>query len=199
VTHHIKDTPDSVAALVESIQEGEDVEESFEKLFRLFYPRIYRSFPATVGAEDRSDLTQDVFIRVYRCIGRAPADEERFAAWIHRIAKNLYLNWLRYWKAGQRDAPLVSLSGEVAPLRALGSDRQTLSRELEDMLGHALSQLTRRQRTCLLLHIQGYSNQEIATATGRSVETVKTHLKAARRSLKSNTGYLLGPADFGTS
>lgn len=184
------DASEPIAALIERVRRGgDDAESSFEQIFSRFYSRVHRSFPPRVGMADRDELTLDVFERVYRGIGRAPTDEGGFERWIHRIAKNIYLNWLRYKSAAMRHAAEVPISDESASgaLTPVASDdpvARAISREALDSAARAIRRLPQMQRRCLLLSASGFSNSEIAAKVACSVNTVKSHLRVARAKLR---------------
>lgn len=185
-------TPEPITLLIERIRRGEDVEASFQRLFSIFYPRVYRSFPPRVRTTDREDLTLDAFERVYKNIGRAPTDESGFARWLHRIAKNLYINWIRYQAAAKREAVEVSIpderdSGALVPVASDNPEMLAVSRESLDHLGKAIRELAPAQRRCVLLFAFGFTVAEIAAETSSSVNTVKTHLQMARARLRRMT------------
>lgn len=180
---------------IEQLRSGVDKEQSFRVVFDRYYVPVQRFFAKRVfSSEDRLDLTQETFLRVYKGIGGFRGDAQ-FGTWLFRIAHNTYLKWLR-----QADRPEISLPGEdndefdngppsndPTPLDdALDHQRQLLVRE-------AIGDLPDQMRRCTQLRIeQDLSYREIATTMRLSIETVKVHLFQARKKLKKS----LGDIDF---
>lgn len=148
--------------------------------------------------QDRADLAQEVWIRVYRNINRLN-EPVKFRGWLSRIATNLFYDELRKRK---RVKPAISLD---APRRVddgeidwdLESDypspSDTLStNEFYDHLREAIADLPESFRTTIVLReIEGLPYEEIAEMTGVSLGTVKSRIARARAKLQSLLqGYL---------
>jgi len=180
---------------VADFQHGVDREASFRVLFDSFYEPTRHFLARRVSSpEDRLDLTQETFLRVYRGL-EGYRGEAQFGTWVFRIAFNTYLKWLRRSQTDDQDPDGVkgveealiawedeqpiAVSTEPSPLdHALQSERRTLLR-------HAIEELPEQMRRCIELRVyQGLSYREIAVVMRRSIETVKVHLFQARKKLK---------------
>src|SRR6185295_15254997 len=104
----------SAGAIIEELT-GSRREESFHRLFDLYYGRVFRFFAKRgIPSEDCRDLAQDTFIGIYRGIGSFRGEAE-LDAWIFRIAANLYRKRLRWGAAEKRAGIAVALDGAAAP------------------------------------------------------------------------------------
>jgi RNA polymerase sigma-70 factor (ECF subfamily) len=190
------DDQDPSLLLIDRIQKGIDVDESQRQLFNLHYRKVvnyfrHKGFPS----EESRDLTQDVFLRVFKAIDTFRR-ESRFERWLFEIQTNVFRNAIRGKKAEKRDAPVVSLDSSPESERAPGSgldpvsDERTaletmVERERRARLHTALQKLPRQMRTCCeLRYVSGLKYHEIATTMKISIETVKAHLHQAGKRLK---------------
>src|SRR5258706_16140342 len=94
---------DDPIKLIEEIQAGIRIEENFGKLFKRFRGRVHSYFRRKGSShEESSDLTQDVFLRVFKGIADFRR-ESRFERWLWEIANHVYLNEIRRRKTDKRD------------------------------------------------------------------------------------------------
>lgn len=143
-----------------------------------------------LGDRDEAlDLSQDVFIRVFRTIGQFRG-QSALRTWIYRIAINQARNRHRFWRRRRR-ADQVSLDDHVAAHGDFkcgaesGPDRILAQKELADRLKRALDALPFDQRTVIVLReVDGLSYEEIAFSLGVAVGTVKSRLTRARHMLR---------------
>lgn len=152
--------------------------------------------------QDRSDLVQEVWIRVYRHIKRLQ-EPMKFRGWLSRIATNLFYDELRKRKRNRHplslDARLTVEDGEMdweIASEMPGPDEALTTREFYDQLRAAVADLPEVFRmTIVLREIQGMAYEEIAEITGVSLGTVKSRIARARLRLQSQLqGYLDGNA-----
>ncbi|ABG53362.1 RNA polymerase, sigma-24 subunit, ECF subfamily [Trichodesmium erythraeum IMS101] len=141
--------------------------------------------------QDRSDLAQEVWIRVYRNI-RGLQEPAKFKSWLSRITTNLFYDELRKRKRItpplSLDAPLTLDDGivdwEIATDKP-GPEEQLTTQEFYDHLRDAIAQLPEVFRvTIILREIQGLSYEEISEITGVSLGTVKSRIARARQRLQ---------------
>lgn len=199
----------SVIRLVEQWQDGVNREGNFRCLFDLFYRPVFgffqkRGFPT----EQCRDLTQEMFVRVYKGIGEFRR-ESSFETWLFLIAANVYRNALRHEAVGKRAGRHVSLGETHEEAAAADSSpdgkgglqladdmrpdplARIIDGERRLVLRQAVESLPEQMRRCLALRVyQELSYQEIAVVMRLSVETVKAHLYQAHRQLKDKlAGY----------
>ena len=143
-----------------------------------------------LGDRDEAlDLSQDVFLRVFRTIHRFRG-QSSLRTWIYRIAVNQARNRHRFWRRRHR-ADQVSLDQHIAAHGEFHSrgesipDRVLAQKELGQKLQTALDHLPFDQRTAIVLReIDGLSYEEIAFSLGLAVGTVKSRLTRARQALR---------------
>lgn len=152
-------------------------EEAFAALVRLHHRRAYAVARAIVlSHEDAEDAVQDGFLHAFRALDRFHSDQP-FGAWLNRIVANASLDLVRRRKV--RDAD--ELPETVAlPFRDPGE-----SDELRRRLGDALTHLTDRQRSVIVLHdVEGYTHGEIGSLLGIPEGTARSDLHHARAALR---------------
>jgi RNA polymerase sigma-70 factor (ECF subfamily) len=143
--------------------------------------------------QDRSDLAQEVWIRVYRNIKRLQ-EPEKFRGWLSRIATNLFYDELRKRKRVSHplslDAPHMTEEGEMDWEIAADDpspDEDLTTREFYEQLHLAIADLPEAFRTTIVLReIEGMAYEEIAEITGVSLGTVKSRIARARSRLQAH-------------
>jgi RNA polymerase sigma-70 factor (ECF subfamily) len=156
-----------------------DFEAAFVELFATEFPRLFRYLDRLSGEPDlAADLAQDALLRLYRR-GSLP-DSPR--AWLITAALNLFRN-----ARTTRSRRLRLLTPERAahaladpaplPGAAVGSNPTRVRR--------ALDALPERERSLLLLHVEGYSYREIAGVLDLNEASVGTLLARARRAFRA--------------
>lgn len=184
---------ESMAVLIERTLTG-DVR-AFEKLVSQHYARVHAYASRMVGADAADDVAQDVFLRVYKSLASYRGDAS-FTTWLHRIAHNTCLDYVRRQRRERlRSLPLDGSdeSDDFAPIRWLaaqggeGADPQEEAeiRELHEKVHRALMRLPDKHRAVLVLHdVHGFRYDEIKDIVGCSLGTVRSRLHYARRELK---------------
>lgn len=142
--------------------------------------------------QDRADLAQEVWIRVYRNINRLQ-EPVKFRGWLSRIATNLFYDELRKRKRIAHplslDAPRMVDDGEmdweIASDNPSPADDMS-TREFYEQLRTCIADLPEVFRTTIVLReIEGMAYEEIAEITGVSLGTVKSRIARARSRLQS--------------
>jgi RNA polymerase sigma-70 factor, ECF subfamily len=140
--------------------------------------------------EEALDLSQEVFLRVFRTIHRFRG-QSSLRTWIYRIAVNQARNRHRFWRRRHR-ADQISLDqhieahGDVFSGLGPTPERVLAQKELAERLRVALDRLPFDQRTAIVLReVDGLSYEEIAYSLGLAVGTVKSRLTRARQALRA--------------
>ncbi len=174
------------------LQVRADVPGAFEAVVDLYQNRLMGVLVPMIGrVEEAEDLTQDVFLRVYRA-RKAYRPQAKFATWLFTIANNLALNHLR----GRNRNPAAGLGvladdsqalrlEERAPAREGTASTQLRKVELSEVVREALENLGEDQKMAVLLNkFEEMSYAEIAQVMGRSEAAVKSLLARARTNLR---------------
>jgi RNA polymerase sigma-70 factor (ECF subfamily) len=186
------------ACLIAAFKEGSHA--AFQVLVRRYEGRVFNLCLRMVNDEvESTDLTQEVFLKVYRSIGNYQHDYA-FYTWVYRIAVNACIDYMRKRK---RHGNTVSLcvagrEGEREAGREMDipdasgiPDALLEQAQLRSMMMDAIGQLSDKLRTIILLkEVEGFTYEEIADVLGCSRGTVKSRLFRARERLRE----LLGPA-----
>jgi len=154
--------------------------ESFNQLVGRWEHRIFALAYRVIGREeDAKDVCQETFLRAFRGIKKFEG-KAKFSSWLYRIALNLCRDWLR---RDRRSAVIVSLENEEQADACLFDDksenaeRHVVRRDMQRVLGQAMSLLTEDQRaTIVLKEFHGLTFQAIADLQGCPLSTVKTRL-----------------------
>jgi RNA polymerase sigma-70 factor (ECF subfamily) len=169
--------------------------DAFEALVRRYQSRIIglaRSY--TGNAADAEDLAQEVFVRVYRSLGRFRG-ESSFRTWLYKVALNVARS--HHARRG-RQQPVWGDSGadDRRPFDppADGPDME-VSLVRRDAIERALADLPDDLREAVTLRdVHGLDYREIADATGAPMGTVESRIFRARQRLRRSLARLLGDA-----
>lgn len=195
----------ATAEIVCELQSRHNEEANFRVLVDRYYDQVKRFLRRKgLSTEDADELTQDVFISVYKNVG-ALNEPSQFQAWLFRIALNAFRNHIERGHAKKRDGIHVELAegpaddnwGQGRRAVVLASDddpaRNLIDNERKAAAYAAIEALPDQMRRCLQLRLaEELSNQEIALAMGISINTVKAHLQQARKVLAEKLQARLG-------
>jgi RNA polymerase sigma-70 factor (ECF subfamily) len=186
------DASASDADLVQQALQGATA--AFHQLTLRYYRPVGGFILKRVGRYDLvEDLVQETFLEAFEALkaGRGP---RHFSSWLFGIAQNRCYKWLR------RKRPVLFDPSDAPEPAAAASDHAFLD-ELEEQqkrlaqLDRQLQNLSEDTRRLLeLKHRDGKTCEEIATATGRPVGTVKSLLARTYRSLRLALAPLAGEA-----
>lgn len=174
-------------SLVRAFQEGD--EKAFEEIIRRYQRQVANVIFLTMGSRnDLEDLTQEVFLRVYKSIGTVNVELSLFS-WIYRIALNLCIDELRRKKIKRMlslDTSEESASDHSPMLQdsSRASD-DLMADEKKEQILDALHRLTPAHRTALVLReYEDMSYKEIAETLHITEQAVKSRIFRARDELK---------------
>ena len=145
--------------------------------------RVYRlAYRLTGNVPDAEDLTQEVFVRVFRSLPTYTPGT--FEGWLHRITTNLFLDMARRRQRirfeGLGDDAAGRLSGdEPTPAQAFDA------RHLDGDVQQALAALAPEYRAAVVLcDIEGLSYEEVASTLGVKLGTVRSRIHRGRAQLR---------------
>jgi len=156
---------------------------SWEDVVREHGNRVYRlAYRLTGNAHDAEDLTQDVFVRVFRSL--ADYTPGTFEGWLHRITTNLFLDRMRRQQKIRFDAlpeDTERLAGREASPEAVYTEAH-----LDADIEAALAALPPDFRAAVVLcDIEQLSYEEIAQTLGVKLGTVRSRISRGRAMLRA--------------
>ena len=182
---------DQELGLIEELREGS--EGAFDSLMSIYQLPIYNfAYRLLEDPGDAADVTQEVFLKVFRSIGEFRA-ECSLKTWIYRIAVHEASNLRRWFFRHRRRELSLEENEEGRPaFRDVLADTQesqyemVLRRERMQAVEKALSQVKESFRVAVVLRdIDGLSYEEIAEITQVSLGTVKSRILRGREALKT--------------
>jgi RNA polymerase sigma-70 factor (ECF subfamily) len=175
--------------LIRQLKSGDET--AFRLLVDTYQKFVLNScYKFVYNRETAEDLTQEVFIEVYRSINLFRADS-KLSTWIYRISITKSLDYLKGQKRKKRFAILKSLFGEdEVEERISAPDNNSPDKILENndrlkVLSWALSKLPENQRIAFTLSKSAdVSYKEISEVLGVSVSSVESLIHRAKQNLK---------------
>ena len=168
-------------AAIDACRRGE--REAFDELVLLYQRKIYGlCYRYVNNHEDANDLTQEVFLKAWKAIGRFRG-QSAFSTWVYRIGVNACLNFL-----AKRRLPTQELA-DALPDAGVRVDQRMESQDEARRVREAVERLPEKQRATLILKIyQELTHQEVAQVLGSTVGTVKANLFHALGNLRKLVG-----------
>lgn len=156
---------------------------SWEEVVRLHSARVYRlAYRLTGNVHDAEDLTQEVFVRVFRSLSSYRPGT--FEGWLHRITTNLFLDGVRRKKRVRFD-PLAEDAHDRLAGREPDPSRVYEDTHFDDDVQRALDALAPQFRAAVVLcDIEGLSYEEVATTLGIKLGTVRSRIHRGRAQLR---------------
>jgi RNA polymerase sigma-70 factor (ECF subfamily) len=184
------------ASLVADLKAGS--EEAFALLIAQYHQPLYSLIARSINdPADASDITQEVFIKVFRSI-RGFHGDASLRTWLYRIALHEASNQRRWWSRHKRQEITIDSTsesdeeGDSLCLSATLADQsdspyeQAVQAESREHLEAALRQLPEAYRTVVVLReIEGFAYEEIAEILDVQLGTVKSRLTRGRSALRS--------------
>ncbi len=160
-------------------------QEALKILIERYTPEIYNFVIRFVGATNAPDVTQDVFIKVWRNIKKFKVKRAQFKTWLFTIARNTTTDFLRKKKStvfSDLDTEEDSFSESIQDETIL-PDVAIVKLEDTKLLNELLSQLPTDYQTVLMLYYQeDMTFKEIGKVLGKPLNTVKNyHFRAIKR------------------
>jgi RNA polymerase sigma factor (sigma-70 family) len=156
---------------------------SWEDIVEQHSARVYRlAYRLTGNVHDAEDLTQDVFVRVFRSLHTYRPGT--FEGWLHRITTNVFLDRMRRKQRIRMDA-LSEESAARLPSRGPGPEQAYDDTHLDDDVQRALDALSPDFRAAVVLcDIEGLSYEEVAATLGIKLGTVRSRIHRGRAQLR---------------
>ena len=165
-------------SLIQKIKEGD--RSSWNMLIDKYSKSVYNiALNFCRNPEDASDITQDIFIKIFKNINRV--DEKfNFTSWILKVSKN---HCIDYWRKNKKNQPMIEYSDKT-----FGEENSPEKKYLKDNdimnLRKMLSKLKPDTRMLIILRdIRGHSYKEISEIMDVPEGTVKSGINRARLKL----------------
>ncbi|MBV9507428.1 MAG: sigma-70 family RNA polymerase sigma factor [Acidobacteriia bacterium] len=175
---------DPESTLVSRCLSGDET--AWEQLVRRHTRTVYGlCYRFTGGAHEAQDLTQEVFLRVFRTLKSFRSAEGSFATWLARLTRNLLIDHYRRTRQErvtdsieERLPVIEEVAGEGRPDKALAG------REASDILQASLQRLSPDLREAVILRdLQEMEYREIAQVLNIPEGTVKSRINRGRAEL----------------
>jgi len=156
---------------------------AFEIIYQRYNRRTYSlALRMTQSQTEAEDLTQEVFIQLFRKIGSFRGDSA-FSTWLHRMTVNQVL--MHFRKRSVKNEK-TSEDGEMPEQAVAGSVNPGKMQVIDKIaLKDAIAELPKGYRNVFVLHdIEGFEHEEVARMMGISVGTSKSQLHKARLKLR---------------
>ena len=171
--------------LIERCLGGEEA--AWEDLVRVHTRRVYAICYRFTGSDSGAqDLTQEVFLRVFRSLKSFRAGEGSFTVWLARLTRNLLID---HYRRTRLERVTESIEGQLPMLEertAMSARTEGLvaGREASDLLQGALQKLSPELReTVILRDLEELEYREIAQVLNVPEGTVKSRLNRGRAEL----------------
>ena len=170
------------AELVRRCRAGDGA--AWEEIVQTYSRRVYNlAYRFTSRADSAEDLTQDVFVRVYRSLEQYNPKQGDLQNWLMRLARNLIIDDYRKRQRAPQDEIADDLEDHKYHLRSAGNSvqREMERRELGAQVQAGIDKLSADLRTCVILRdIEELSYQEIVDLLKIPEGTVKSRINRGR-------------------
>ena len=167
---------------------------AWEEIVQRYHRRIYNICYRFAGsADDAQDLTQDVFVKMYRTLKSYDLERGAFMTWVTTITRNLLVDHFRKTKQDRITDSLDSVASEHEDAMPVGEqiadkgqtpDARMQSREAGKTVHMALQKLSPELREAVILRdLQDMDYKEIATVLRVPEGTVKSRINRGRAEL----------------
>lgn len=157
---------------------------AWEDVVTTFSRRIFNlAYRFTSSVEAAEDLTQEVFIRVYRSLDQYDAKQGDLANWLMRLARNLIIDDYRHRQRNPQNSMADAVDDHHYHLRAVGNSahREMERKELAAQVQEGIDKLPEDLRTCVILRdIEELTYQEIVDVLKIPEGTVKSRINRGR-------------------
>lgn len=161
--------------------------QAFDEVYARFEGMVYNLACRLSGnPEEAADLTQEVFLRVYRHLGSF-GGRSSLKTWIFRIAINHCRDRLSRWRPLTTPIGEAAGDGEVAyPDPARGPEELAVAADEGRRVAAGLARLPHAFREAVILRdIEGLSYEEIAEVLGVRIGTVRSRIARGREQLRA--------------
>ena len=170
------------AELIRRARSGDGA--AWEEIVSGFSRRIFNlAYRFTSSPDAAEDLTQEVFIRIYRTLDQYDSKQGDLANWLMRLARNLIIDDYRHRQRNPQNSMADAVDDHQYHLRAVGTSAQKEieRRELANQVQEGIDKLPDDLKTCVILRdIEELSYQEIVDVLKIPEGTVKSRINRGR-------------------
>jgi RNA polymerase sigma-70 factor (ECF subfamily) len=171
------------AELVARCRSGD--RQAWDTIVRYRHARIYGlAYRFTGRADEAEDLTQEVFLKVYRTLHLYRSESGGLETWIVRVARNHFIDHYRKYKVEKtRTTPLEDhFDLAASPTTRIETPAEALDRkEAGDRVHRLLQKLPEDQREAVVLRdLEELTYEEIADLLKLPIGTVKSRINRGR-------------------
>jgi RNA polymerase sigma-70 factor (ECF subfamily) len=182
--------------IITSVLEGRT--RDFEILIHRYSGKIINFINSMTSDRDEAQsIAQDVFLKIYQNLPYYEK-QNKFSAFIFKIAKNMTLNWLNRQKRTVFFSRLLGREFNQAPFRQAPVHAIDLEQsERDEKISQNLRSLPEEQRIALILKIYlEFSYKQIREISGWSIPKIETLISRAKSRLKKNITLQENNSDF---
>jgi RNA polymerase sigma-70 factor (ECF subfamily) len=170
------------AELVRRARAGDGT--AWEDIVSGFSRRIFNlAYRFTSSVDAAEDLTQDVFIRIYKTLDQYDSKQGDLANWLMRLARNLIIDDYRHRQRNPQNSMADAVDDHQYHLRAVGTSahKEVERKELAAQVQQGIDKLPDDLRTCVILRdIEELSYAEIVDVLKIPEGTVKSRINRGR-------------------
>ena len=186
------DDNQAVNALVRRCVAGDSA--AWQEIVQQYHRRIYNICYRFSGSpDDASDLTQEVFIKIYRTLGTFDGSRAAFMTWVTTVTRNLLVDHFRKGKYDRVTESLEAAPGgqedgltlvEQLQDQSISPERRVQRLQVQKVVHEALQKLSPELREALILRdLQDIDYKEIAQVLKIPEGTVKSRINRGRTEL----------------
>jgi RNA polymerase sigma-70 factor (ECF subfamily) len=183
-------TQEIVNSIINRVLSGEI--NAFEELIEMYKGHVFKIISKRIPSQDIDHLAHEVFVKAYQSLDRFKG-KSPFENWLARIT---VFSCYDYWKAKEKDglvtAPMLDADHtEWLELASTGQAaeafiKETYKQEIEELVEHALQQLSVDDRIVLeMYYIEQWSMKEIGKTLNWSLPKVKIRTMRARKKMRN--------------
>jgi RNA polymerase sigma-70 factor (ECF subfamily) len=161
---------------------------AWDGIVRQYNQRIYNlAYRFTGRFDEAEDLTQEIFLKVYRTLNSYRPESGALVTWIVRVGRNHIIDHYRKFKTERTHTDSLEVEYEKAeenPARYANPAQALEQRELSERVHHALLKISEDLREAVILRdLEEFTYEEIASMLDLPLGTVKSRINRGRAEL----------------
>lgn len=165
--------------IIKQAQNGDKI--AYLKIIEHYHPMVEKfAYQSGVYAQDINDVTQEVFIKLYRFLSQF--DDSKFTTWLYKITVNTASD---YYRKAKREQARQQKLQQQSTIPVLTPEQQLLRFEEDQQLHNCLQQLDEKYRyPIILFYFHELTYEQIADVLSITLSTVKVRILRAKAQLK---------------